>query len=341
MWRPKAAARAALSLLTLGALTLVPAAPAFACGCGAIVGPDGSKATSTGEQAIISWDGSLETMEVSFDLTTGLTDAGLVIPTPTHAVVSSGDGRVFDLLEHTIAPKIIDQTDWWGAGYIHPAPPVPSPRIVERLQLGPIEAVTIEATDTASLALWLSDNGYVLSKATTASLQAYISLGWSFTAIKFSSEKALSGRVDPIRLSFESPRLVYPMRFASSSAGAAELRLYVFDKQRDQVAQAAAPTLDINGEIEVLWAGEVVDSRLRALGPYLTAFDIRYEHPAKDVTSDLGFIQGTTTTDVKPELTRYRMVTLLGAPVATLIVGWALLGLVLLTGHFVGRRRAR
>ena len=45
--------------------------------------------------------------------------------------------------------------------------------------------------------------------------------------------------------------------------------------------------------------------------------------------------------DVKPETVHYAMITLLGIPVGTLVVGWTVLGLALATGHFVGRRRAR
>ena len=341
MRRPRATALALLSLLTLGALAIAPAAPAFACGCGAIVGPEGSKATTSGEQAIISWNGEQETMDIAFDLSTGLSEAGLLIPTPTHPVVSAGDARVFALLEDTIAPTITDKTDWWGFGYVLPAPPEPSTRVIKRLELGPVEAVTLEATDTASLALWLSSNGYVLTKGMTESLQSYIALGWSFTALKLTGETALNGRVDPIRLTFDTARPVYPMRFASTDSAPTQLRLYVFDAGRDQVAQADAPTVDIEADVEVLWAGKVADSRLRALGSYLTAFDIRYHAPAKDITSDLGFVADSTTSDVKREFTRYRMVTLLGVPVATLIVGWVVLGLALVTGHFVGRRRAR
>ncbi len=341
MRRPRATALAVISLLALGALVIAPAPPAFACGCGAVVGPDGSTATTSREQAIISWNGEEETMEIAFDLNSGLSDAGLLIPTPTHPVVSAGDARVFALIDDTIAPTITDQTDWWGLGYVFPPPSEPATRVIKRLEIGPIEAVTLEATDTASLALWLNDNGYVLTKGMTDSLQSYIALGWSFTAIKLTGEHALNGSVDPIRLTFETSRAVYPMRFGSTDAGPTQLRLYVFDDARDQVTQANSPTVDIKADVEVLWAGKVADSRLLAFGSYLTAFDIRYHVPAEDITSDLGFVADNTTSDVKPQLTRYRMVTLLGVPVATLVVGWALLGLALLTGHFVGRRRAR
>jgi hypothetical protein len=37
----------------------------------------------------------------------------------------------------------------------------------------------------------------------------------------------------------------------------------------------------------------------------------------------------------------YKMITLLGIPVGTLLVGWTLLGMALVAGHIVGRRRAR
>ena len=59
------------------------------------------------------------------------------------------------------------------------------------------------------------------------------------------------------------------------------------------------------------------------------------------MTSDLAFVYSVAGTDVKPETVHYRMITLLGIPVGTLIVAWTILGLAIITGHFVGRRRAR
>lgn len=321
--------------------TTAAASPALACGCGSVVGEDAAPAVASHERAIIYWDGDRETIDLSLDIDTEGTAVGMILPTPLPAVVSMGDTRLFDLLEETIKPTQRVETDWWGLGYLRPDPVVPDVTVLDRVQVGPYETVTLAASDSAGLTTWLAVNGFTISQATERALAGYVELGWSFTAIRLSSEQAIDGHVDPVRLSFDSPRLVYPMRLARAETTPQSLRIFVLDKQRVNVAKANSPTVDIDGSASVVWAGAVTDARLAALGRYLTVFDIRYDDPSKQVTSDLGFVYSTNANDVRPETVHYRMVTLLGIPVGTLVVGWLLLGLALAAGHIVGRRRAR
>ncbi len=317
------------------------ASPALACGCGAVIAPDGSSVAATNERALVYWDGEKETIELMLDVDSDALELGMVLPTPLPALVGEGDARIFDTIEDTVAPVRRVETDWWGLGYLLPDPPASEVVVLDRVQVGPVEATTLAASDTGGLNTWLAANGYSLSEAVTKSLSSYIERGWSFTVLKLTDDAAISGQLEPIRLTFETPRLIYPTRIAAAATTPQSMRLYVFDTQRVSVAKANSPTVDIDGDVSVVWAGEVTDARLTAMGAYLTAFDIRYSDPKEQVTSDLTFVYSVSDLDVKPETVHYAMITLLGIPVGTLIVGWTVLGLAIVTGHVVGRRRAR
>jgi hypothetical protein len=331
----------AIGMLSALFVTAGAASPAFACGCGIVVGPQEQPVDASNERAIVHWDGTKETIDLLLDLESESLTTGMIIPTPLPALVSEGDARLFDLVEGMAAPTNRVETDWWGLGYLLPDPEPENVVVLDTVTVGPIETTTLAATDTAGLDTWLAQNGFVVPEEKIKALGNYIERGWSFTVMRLTGEDALDGTIEPIRLTFETPRLVYPARLAAVETTPQSLRLYVFDKQRVTVAQAHSPTREIDGAVSVVWAGEATDSRLTPLGDYMTVFDIRYEVPKDQVTSDLTFVYSVGGADVKPETVHYRMITLLGIPVGTLIVGWVILGLAIATGHFVGRRRAR
>jgi len=328
-------------LVTLALLATSAVSPAYACGCGGVVGPPETDIAASSERAIISWTGDQETIELTFDIDSDTPRAGLIVPTPTPALVSDGDLRSFDVIESVIKPAVIVEKDWWGINYFMPEP---APDVVDttpRVPLGPIETTTILASDSIALQAWLALNGYGVTDAMASAIRTYADYGWSFTLVSLTSDDVIDGHIDPIRLTFDTNRLVYPMRLARSEPGPQHVRLYVFDDQRNDVTQAAAPTLTIDAEIEELYAGRVADPRLTSLGRYLSAFDITYDDPKNQVASDIGFFESARSTHVSPTVTVYRPVTLLGLPLGTLIVVWLAVGTALLIGHFRGRRKAR
>ena len=338
----RAVANGVLGAVLVGVLTCAAAAaPAVACGCGGVVGPADSAVSVSNERAIIHWEDGRETIELMVDMTANSETAGIIIPTPFTPKVSQGDARTFELIEATIVPTKRVETDWWGLGYLLPDPAEVTADTFNRVRVGPLEATTMAATDTASLDTWLAANAFEISPKLAESLAGYGQLGWSLTAITLTNETGLSGHIDPIRVSFDTERLVYPMRLASSEKTAQSVRLYVFDKQRTAVSKANSPTIDIDANVTVAWSGAPEDRRLLAMGKYLTVFDIRYDDPPKQATSDIGVVYSLNENDVRPENVHYQMITLLGVPVGTLIVLWTALGVVLVLGHVVGRRRAR
>jgi hypothetical protein len=331
----------AIGVLTAVLVGTVGVSPAFACGCGGVVSPVDTTVSVSHERAILHWADGRETIELMVDMDSDSDMAGIIVPTPSAAKVSTGDARTFELIENTIVPSERIETDVWGVGYLMPeAVPITADSF-NRVQVGPLEVTTMAASDTASMETWLAANQFVLSPELATSLATYAELGWSLTAVKLTNDKGLDGHIDPIQLSFETERLVYPMQLAQTETTPQSVRLYVFDKQRTGVSKATSPTVDIDGTVTVAWSGAPEDRRLLALGAYLTVFDIRYDDPPTQARSDIGIVYSLSDKDVRPETVHYRMITLLGFPVGTLIVLWTTLGLTLALGHVVGRRRAR
>lgn len=328
-------------LVTLALLATSAVAPANACGCGGVVGPPDTTIVASSERAIISWDDKVETIELTFDVDSDTPRAGLIVPTPTPATISAGDLRTFDVIESVIKPSVVVEKDWWGINYFVPQPPERVEDTTPRVDLGPIETQNILASDSVALQAWLTLNGFGVTDAMASAIKTYSDYGWSFTLIALTSDDIIDGHIDPIRLTFETNRLVYPMRLAKSETVPQNVRLYVFEKARLDVTQAAAPTLGIDADITELFAGEVTDQRLSQLGPYLSAFDIHYTDPKNQVESDIGFFSSLRETHYAPTVTEYRPVTLLGLPLGTLIVVWVLVGVLLVAGHVRGRRKAR
>lgn len=331
----------AVGFVTLALLATTAVTPAYACGCGGVVGPADSSIAASSEQAIISWTGEKETIELTFDIDSDTTSAGLIVPTPGPATISAGDLRTFDLIEGVIQPEVIVEKDWWGIDYFAPDPVPIVADTTPRVSLGPIETSTILASDAVALQAWLTLNGYGVTDAMSSAIKTYAEYGWAFTLISLKSEDVIDGHIDPIRLTFDTKRLVYPMRLARSEPGPQNVRLYVFDDHRVDVTQAAAPTLAIDGEVDDLYAGPVEDTRLQALGSYLSAFQLTYNDPQLQVTSDVGFFASVSDKGISPTVTEYRPVTLLGLPVGSLVVVWVLIGVILVFAHFRGRQKAR
>ena len=331
----------AAGLVTLALLATSAVGPANACGCGAVVGPEDTPITASSERAIVHWSGEREVIELTFDIDSESLTAGVIVPTPTPATVSAGDLRTFELIESVIQPMVNVEKDWWGIDYFVPDIEPAQKDTTPRVPLSPIRTSTIAASDAIALQAWLTLNKFVITDEMASAIESYAAYGWSFTLISLNAEDVIDGHIDPIRLTFDSNRLVYPMRLARSEPGPQHVRLYVFDEQRDDLTQAAAPTQDVDAQIENLYAGKVQDSRLAALGDYLSAFDVTYTDPENQVTSDIGFFDSVSNESVTPTVTEYRPVTLLGLPVGTLIVVWSLIGILLVIGHFRGRRRAR
>ncbi|MER6123771.1 DUF2330 domain-containing protein [Streptomyces sp. NPDC001795] len=286
-----------LTLLAVQLGSLV--APAYACGCGAMVPESQRHVTVNREVSAVRWDGRQEQIVMSLTVTGDAHKAAWIMPVPHRATVKLGDRALFDQLGTATAPEYRTRHYFWPRNGDWPftgedstgAPPAagagaPPVGVVGRERLGPFDVARLTATDENALGSWLEDNGFHLPPRLNRALRPYVDQGWEYVAIRLAPQQGgsatLGGALDPLHLTFASDRLVYPMRLSRLASTPQSLGLYVLAAHRMQ------PRSSIGGERpQVSYAGRVTSASgalatLTAGGTdFLTAFDQEFPQPSR------------------------------------------------------------
>jgi len=337
------AAGAAVTALLAAALTAVAiGTPAAACACGAPAPPDGTSVSVGEERALVTFDGTTERIDMVLDMLADGADTGLVVPTPTPATVSLGESSIFDALEEQTAPIVEVVEDWWGSAGDGSAGG--APEVLSEVDLGPVTAVTLAASDAAGLQQWLTANGYAIDPAVQGLFADYIARGWSFAALKLNADAGddeeaavLSGALDPVRFEFATTEPVYPLLLSQAATTPQTVRLYLFG---DDGMQAQFPDGTVAGS--VAWAGPVDRASLVQFGDYLTVVEAYFADPATEITGDLTIVSTGERDDYTPVTTRTKYVDIGGLPLGVAIAGVAsvfgIMLLIVIIGGVVHRR---
>jgi hypothetical protein len=137
-------------VLAGGTLALGAPGLATACGCGMVVSHDPAARVNR-EEALVTMDGHTETLIMRLNLSSAEDNAALIVPTPTPATVSLASASLFDELDALSTPP--PQTGGLPA-------PGAAPTVLNRVQLGPLEATTLTGGDVAGVEEWLDSHGY-------------------------------------------------------------------------------------------------------------------------------------------------------------------------------------
>ena len=102
--------------------------------------------------------------------------------------------------------------------------------VVEEADVGIYQVTVLSSSTPESLVTWLTDHGYVLPAEAKPVVSYYVTRGWYFVAARVQPEgERQYGRLHPIRLTFQSDEIIYPMRLTSvSAADDLEVLTYVF-----------------------------------------------------------------------------------------------------------------
>ncbi|KXP15108.1 DUF2330 domain-containing protein [Tsukamurella pseudospumae] len=289
--------RSALVAL-LAATSLVSAPTASACACGAPAMPDGVDATATQEIALVSGDGRTETIEMRLALQSAGDRGALVVPTPAPATVSGGTAETFTELGWITKPRVDTRRRLFGFPNLIPlmgAGNPGAPEVLGRVRIGPIEAVTLRGGDAPGLQRWLSDNGFALRAEVAATLTGYVADGWSFVALRLVGDD-LRGGLKPVRLTFPSTELVYPMRMSRAARQSQRVTVYALGHHRVERTDADRGRQDTTLEFAGRIGAATHDPRLTELsagvGDYLTR--ITTEAAPESITTDFRFGRAAT-----------------------------------------------
>lgn len=309
--------------------------PAWACGCGAVVSNDPLRVA--GEASIVRWDGSVEQIVMRLGVQSQAADAAWIFPTPTVASVALGDRGWFQQIDYQTRPEVRVKRDWWprwggAGGYGAAAPGGGSVNLLHQEQLGPFVVATLDATDAGALSTWLTTNGYRLSPDLGQSLDGYVKQGWKYVAVKLVPQAGpvLDGDLDPLHISFDSDRLVYPMYLSRLAKTSQHVHVWVVAAHRVQRVDPDASRIPT----QVRFAGRVsgLNGSLRDfVGPdqWLTEFETWITQPAR-ISSDWRFAYAGADAAHREVEVHYDSIYILGIPGGWFLVGLAVAGLALL-----------
>ena len=251
--------------LVTGAALFNVASPAWACGCGAYV-PDNPGSSVADERALIAWDGTTEDILMSLSVTGSSDKAAWVMPVPSAARITLGATEVFEELAKLTAPRIEYRDSWWptvpwlvwaGSASDTAGAPSGAVSVLDRQRLGPFDVTRLAADDPTALAKWLSSNGFPHPAGLDANLAPYVADGWEIVAVQLvpaESGGSLTGSLQPLRLSFASDTVVYPMRLSRSATMSQYIDLYVLAQHRMDPSAVPVPgdkpTLEFAGQID-------------------------------------------------------------------------------------------
>ncbi|MEW5631713.1 DUF2330 domain-containing protein [Streptomyces hydrogenans] len=320
----------ALLALQLGSLV----APAWACGCGAMITHPSERIGVDREESAVHWDGRNETVVMRFRVHGDARQAAWVMPVPHRADVTLGDPELFDAIEELAAPERRDRSYFWpreddwpfdtgyGDGAAAGAAPGGSVGVVGRERLGPFDVARLTATDPEALGTWLRTNGFELPDRLTPELRPYVERKWEYVAIRLAPEKQderLYGELTPLRVTFASPELVYPMRLSRLAATPQTLGLSILATHRMEPRSAIGgdrPEVTFSGRLD---HPEGPVAALTGGAPaHLTVLEQRFPTPSR--ISDDHVLRTVADTPYRQVVYRDRLLTLGGVPAWLLVV---------------------
>lgn len=346
----------ALALLALQLGQFV--APAWACGCGAMVPGDARRVTVGREESVVRWDGVREQVVMRLTVGGDAERVAWIMPVPGRATVRLGDPGLFDELHDVTAPVHRERRHFWpqdgdwplvtGDGTAgRPRPPwagnAPPVSVVGRQRLGPFDVARLTATDPGALGGWLDRNGFTLPPRLTGALRPYVQKRWEYVAVKLAPQspgEQLTGTLDPLHLTFRADEPVYPMRLSRLAETSQSLGLYVLAAHRME------PASRIGGERpRVTYAGRVAATsgplaELASGTPFLTAIGQEFPHPER-ISGDHVLRRAPADDTFQQVIHEDRLRTVAGIPAWLLTVTGALTLAVATAAAFAVRRSRR
>ena len=230
--------RGAISVAAVAALCLVPARTDACIHPGGGGGGGTTAISQKGQHAIAFFDGETEhlVVKIEYEADQPLESLGLVMPVPA---VPKDYG--------TVRPGLFQALhDWVGLAHRRPAlrsrgagggggSSATPLRMLPSAEAGPYRIQPLQASGAAgvtALRTWMQDNDFAPIPA--EALGYFAERNWTFLAVRVDPAEGAasleaSGALPPFRVTFESERIVYPLKLEAQ--GTFPVRLYVVTEE--------------------------------------------------------------------------------------------------------------
>jgi hypothetical protein len=238
-----------VSMSILATLLLAPDAVAF---CGFYVARADTKLFNKASQVALVRDGDTTVMTMANDFQGDLTEFAVVIPVPVvprRDQIEVTDKALLDHLDAFTAPRLVEYFDEDPC-----RPPVPELRamaaqapagagrakslgvtIEAQYTVGEYDILILSAKQSGGLETWLEENGYRIPAGAGPVLGSYIRQDMKFFVARVNlKEQAKTGftYLRPIRVSYESPKFMLPIRLGTLNAdGPQELFIFALSRK--------------------------------------------------------------------------------------------------------------
>ncbi len=236
---------------------------------GVVVSSQSFPVYQTEQEALVTYSEGKENIVLSIKFSGEASDFGWVIPFPNEVEVSKADISIFRKLREFTQPKknLLDKlkgerisrylpTDiflFTKSNHLNES----SVKVIEEKSIGIYDYAVLKAEKANDLKDWMIENDYNLPSTKTLEgdsevlwssalpmVKHYIDKDWFFVAVKVNNkyvnssgvkEQLSSGTVSPLRFTFESGEIVYPMKLTKLLNRSVGVTLYVLSDQRVKV----------------------------------------------------------------------------------------------------------
>jgi hypothetical protein len=163
--------------------------------------------------------------------------AAWVVPVPSEPEVETASADWFAYLGELTRPRLETRIE-----YVHEREvekgiesDVAPVKVISREQVGCYDVSILSANEPGALLDWLNDHGYAFPAKGGPVLDTYVEEeGWYFVAVRVlpGERPNLEGDTQPLWLSFDAERPVYPMRLTSLMEDRMHVLIYVLSDHR-------------------------------------------------------------------------------------------------------------
>jgi hypothetical protein len=248
-------AKALFIALPIAVMTWTGERSGHACGgCFPPPPPPFMQGTETGlvagHRMILSVAQAQTTLWDQISYTGNPSDFAWVLPIKGQVTVGISSDALFETLEAQTAPTVVPPPANCSAassgangagGAVGFTPP---PTVIAQEVVGPYQTVQLSSQNAGALETWLLQNGYNIPADIAPIIQAYVSEGFDFLAIKLVPGQGVSA-MKPVRVTAPGAGLSLPLRMVSAGTGASvTLKAWIFGEGRYAPTNFASFTID-------------------------------------------------------------------------------------------------